>query len=135
MTSTWQTLRTAVSCCVLGLSLSQLCGCVIGNDSDPPVLAVDLYWDTDHYSDRTCKSAKVATMDFRLLDARQNVVEERQGVDCENGFEFTHADLGVYVLEVTGYDSDSSPTWSASCDLYLDRFDRLFRCDVDKTAP
>jgi hypothetical protein len=134
MTSTWRTFRTAVGCCVLGLSLSQLFGCVIGNDSDPPVLSVDLYWDTEHDSDRTCKTAKVETMDFRLLDARQNVVEERQGDECRNGFEFTHARLGDYVLEVTGYDADNNPVWSASCDLYLDRFDRLFRCDVDRTA-
>jgi hypothetical protein len=136
MTSTWRTLRTTVGCCVLGFSsLAPLAGCVVGNDSDPPVLSVDLYWDTERYSDRTCESSDVATMDYRLLDARQNVVNEQQGIGCRNGFDFTDAPLGDYVLEVTGYDADDNSAWSASCDLYLDRFDRLFRCDVDRTAP
>jgi hypothetical protein len=121
---------TAVMTAAVALS-----GCVLGNDSEPPVLAVDLFWASTRSPKGTCNSADVGNMDFRLLNSKEEVVKEESDRSCANGFEFTDAELGDYTLEVTGYDEDHNQAWNGQCDLRLDRFDRIYRCEVDKTSP
>lgn len=123
-------------------SLAASAGCVMGNDNDPPVLSVDLYWETERYSDRTCTKANVAAMGFRLLDAQGEVIaqnaseEQYQGASrCVNGIDFPDLDLGDYSLELTGYDADHNIAWRGTCDLSLDRFDRLYSCDIQQVEP
>ena len=128
MTSFSRNLRRCVRLLTVASALS---GCVLGNDSDPPILAVDLFWESDRHLDGTCKSADVGNMDFRLLDAQDEVVEEQSDRRCANGFEFTHAEPGDYTLEVTGYDAEHNQAWTGQCDLRLDRFDRIYKCQVE----
>ena len=107
-----------------------LSGCILGEDSDPPVLSVDLYWeDQSRNSDDTCESADVASMDWQLVDTEGNVVEEKEG-ECQDGFNFFGVDPGSYTLKVNGYDGDQTKQWEGSCRLTLDRFNRAYPCDV-----
>ncbi|MET0385197.1 MAG: hypothetical protein ABW321_04520 [Polyangiales bacterium] len=127
----------ATAACVLPLLTSfGLAGCVLGNDNDPPVLSVDLYWEGERHADSTCDSADVDSMDWQLTDIDGNVIvveeDTPKGHECSNGFEFPDVGPGDYVLKVTGYDSEQNAVWDASCDLYLDRFDRYYACSVDK---
>lgn len=141
MTRTQHTYRKTVSACALALlSVGSLSGCVLGNDSDPPVLSVDLYWESDRRSDSTCSSADVTRMDWQLTHGDGEVIVENEDTDkghaCNNGFDFPDVGPGDYVLKVTGYDSDDnpSPVWSGECELWLDRFDRYFQCDIPKAT-
>lgn len=114
---------------LLGASAA-LSGCILGEDSDPPVLSVDLYWeDQSRNSDDTCESADVASMDWQLVDADSKVVEEKEG-DCQDGFNFFGVEPGSYTLKVNGYDGDHNKQWEGSCRLTLDRFNRAYPCDV-----
>jgi len=109
-------------------------GCILGEDSDPPVLSVDLYWeDATRYSDDTCDSADVASMDWQLTDDAGEVVEEREG-ECEDGFNFLGVEPGNYTLKVNGYDADKNKQWEGTCRLLLDRFDRVYPCDVGRLS-
>jgi hypothetical protein len=128
-------------CAVLLVSLASAAGCVMGNDSDPPVLSADLYWETERYSDRKCATAKVAAIQFRLLDADGELIVESEPDDayqgaarCVNGIDFPDLSLGDYVLELTGYDADHNVAWRSQCDLSLDRFDRLYDCTIEKVT-
>jgi len=122
----------------LGLASLSLAACSIGDDSSPPVLSVELFWQTERQSPRTCEVAGVASMDFQLLDARgQEVVSEEdtsRGHACRDGFDFPDLPLGDYTLVVTGYDANQNAGWSGNCPLRLDRFDRLYDCNIYQTA-
>ena len=110
-------------------------GCILGEDSDPPILSVDFYWDADRRNSAdTCASAGVASMDWQLADPDGNVVDEQDG-ECSDGFNFLGVDPGRYTLKVNGYDDDHNKLWEGSCPLLLDRFDRAYRCDVGRVTP
>jgi hypothetical protein len=121
--------------------LAGLAGCVLGNDSDPPVLSVDLYWHLrgSHRGDSTCESSDVSSMTFQLTDVNSGdvVVENEdsdQGRECQDGFNFVDVGPGDYRLDVKGYDADQNQLWSGSCDLWLGRFDRTYSCDVGMSS-
>ena len=119
---------------LLGASAAGLSGCILGEDSDPPVLSVDLYWeDQSRNSDDTCESANVASMDWQLVDDAGELVEEKEG-ECQDDFNFFGVQPGSYTLKVNGYDADHNKQWEASCRLTLDRFDRAYPCDVGRAA-
>lgn len=119
---------------LVGATVAGLSGCILGEDSDPPVLSVDLYWeDQSRYSDDTCESADVASMDWQLLDSESNLVEEKTS-ECQDGFNFFGVHPGSYTLKVNGYDADHNKQWEGSCHLTLDRFDRAYPCDVGRIS-
>ncbi len=115
-------------------------GCIVGNDSGPPVLAVDLFWDenpkADRFSEGTCQSAGVTSMDWTLTNSatKKTVIASTSGgVDCQDGFNFEKLGAGDYTLTVTGYDAKDKPLWTSTCtNLTLDRFDANYACDVDQ---
>jgi hypothetical protein len=118
-------------------------GCVLGSDSDPPQLVVDFVWDrasaADRFAEGSCETADVISMDWQLLDHADHVVTQTKGErqDCVSGFQFDiNLDAGDYSLVVNGYDDQDQKLWSSTCDgLYIDRFDRYYRCDIDQSPP
>jgi hypothetical protein len=122
---------------------SSLAGCVLGNDSDPPVLSVDLLWDRSaqngRFSEGTCASANVVWMEWQLTEkngGRLVATNKDDSQDCRDGFDFVDVGPGKYNLTVMGYDDQNQQLWSSTCqDLVLERFDVLFQCKVDKSQP
>lgn len=117
-------------------------GCVLGDDTDGPVLAVDLRWDrspsAERFSEGNCDSARVVWMKWTLRDSDDDRIDESDddGVDCENGFDFFGLRPGEYALEVEGYDEDDTLVWQDTCErLRLDRFDKLYTCRVNQIVP
>jgi hypothetical protein len=120
----------------LGTALS---GCIAGNDSAPPVLAVQLLWDEapdKGFSAGTCDSAQVAHMSWQLKEGDQIVGQsDDPNVPCEDGFNFVDVGPGKYDLSIQGFDADLKPLWSSSCTgLVLERFDLLYSCKVLQPA-
>jgi hypothetical protein len=128
---------------LVSLALSSAAsGCVLGNDSDPPVLSTDLFWDrspqSGKFSNGTCESAGVVWMDWQLKDEDDRVVvtSEDGGQECEDGFDFVDVGPGNYKLTVMGYDDAEQQLWNGSCDgLVLERFDVLYPCRVERSDP
>ena len=128
---------------VLGLGLCGALlgasGCVLGRNSDSPVLSIDLLWDksaSSHFSEGTCDSANVSWMEWKLKDAPGHVVRanDADNTDCQPGMDFFDLDPGTYTLAVTGYDSQDAQIWASKCTkLALDRFDTLYECQIDQT--
>jgi hypothetical protein len=118
-------------------SVLALVGC-FGSDSNPPVLSVDLLWDTSpdaRFLEGDCYSANVASMSWQLNKAGQ-VVTQRDNVACESGFDFPDVGPGDYDLTIRGFDTDQQLVWSSDCTgLVLERFDLLYRCKVPQPAP
>jgi hypothetical protein len=116
-------------------------GCVVGNDSDPPELNVDLFWDRapqgDRFSGSTCAGAGVVWMDWKLTQGDEEIAtSDEGGVDCEDGFRYPDLTSGTYELSVVGYDKDEQALWNGVCEgLELERFDVLYQCQIDQTEP
>ena len=130
---------TGIVCALLCVSAS---GCVLGNDSDPPVLSVDLLWDRspqdNRFSEGDCKSAGVVWMNWQLKDEDDQVIasSDDEGQECKDGFDFLDVGPGKYSLTTMGFDDSDQMLWNSTCDnLVLDRFDVLFECKVDQSAP
>lgn len=123
---------------VIGIAFTAS-GCIMGGDSGEPVLAVDLYWDENPRADRfaggTCSTAGVTWMEWKLVDDSGDAVVESDpsGEPCQDGFNFENVGPGDYELELRGYDDQDAELWSTVCTaLSLDRFDRLYACDIDQ---
>ena len=137
MTSSTPKLSKAVRASALALVVG-LSGCVLGNDSNPPVLKVNLYWQLrggSRHGDSRCQDSGVETMQFTLTDTNSDEVvvqneDSDAGRQCQNGFDFVDVGPGDYRLDVKGFDADDNQLWSGSCDLSLGRFDRLYDCDI-----
>jgi len=117
-------------------------GCVLGNDSDPPVLSTDLLWDrspqSNKFAEGTCESAGVVWMDWQLLDKDDHVVttSDDKGQECKDGFDFVDVGPGEYKLTVMGYDDAEQQLWTSTCDhLVVERFDVLYQCEVERSDP
>jgi hypothetical protein len=117
-------------------------GCVLGSDSDPPILSVDFYWqrtpNRDDYRN-DCRSLNLATIDWKLLDNHGHTVTSQTGIGCEDGVQGVDFDISLaptdYRLLVTGYDDNDQALWNADCPgLTSDRFDRRYECDIDQSA-
>ena len=130
-------LAIAAACTLLG-SLSAG-GCVLGNDNDRPVLAVDPIWDltpTDRFSGGGCGAAGVVSMTWAIEDSRGRTIKEAEKLDECQPLDFLGLVPGRYRLQLRGYDRDDVERWSSTCtDLVLGRFDVLYRCEVDQVEP
>jgi hypothetical protein len=107
---------------------------MFGEESDTPVLSVELYWEYDPRSenDWSCRSVPVKAAEWRLLNSQGEVVKEfgRDEEICRDTLNFLDLDLGKYSLEVAGYNEAGDKAWEGSCKLELDRFDRVTSCTV-----
>jgi hypothetical protein len=136
----------ALGCTVL-LAAS---GCLLGNDSDPPVLSVALYWDSApearHFDEASCTQAGVEHFDWELRASDDSVITSRSDQPCRNGqsggdpgrgFDFVIGlDPDTYTVVVNGYDDAGAQRWHTECDgLHLGRFDTLYECYVDQVPP
>ncbi|HKU39211.1 MAG TPA: hypothetical protein VJR89_13715, partial [Polyangiales bacterium] len=92
-------------------------GCVLGGDSDRPVLAVDLYWDSDpsdHYRPDSCDDADVEYMSWEIKDKKGKSLAKSDPdlEDCQQ-LDFVGLSPGNYQLEVHGYDRDKQERWAS----------------------
>jgi hypothetical protein len=113
-------------------------GCVLGNDNDRPVLAVDPLWDLtpgDRFSGDTCRGAGVVYMTWEIQDDRGHTLKKSRDLeDCEP-LDFIGLVPGTYQLEIAGYDRDERKLWETTCSrLTLGRFDVLYPCEVDQLS-
>lgn len=134
---------TAMCLALCGMALS-VSGCVLGRNSDDPVLSIDLLWDesaTSRFSEGSCDSADVAWMEWTLKNKSGKTVRkhDEDDTDCQPGFDFFDLEPGTYSLTVQGYaeiDGKDVLTWESKCtQLSLDRFDTLYECRVEQEAP
>lgn len=136
MMTKWRALGVAS---LTWLFQSGLTGCVFGEESEPPVLAIDLYWAFDERSrhDYTCDTVPVAVGEWRLLDDEGEEIEvtTKDQMICDDRLLFSDLDPGDYVFEVNGYNEAGEKAWEATCPVWLDRFDRLFECDIPQIDP
>lgn len=116
--------------------------CVLGNDTDGPVLAVDLLWDlsaSERFAAGSCEDAGVLFVAWRLKDDEGEVLQESDEdetcAESGDGFNFYGLYSGDYVLEVEGSDDQDARRWEATCKFTLDRFDTLYRCKVPQEEP
>jgi hypothetical protein len=121
------------------MMLTGLPGCVFGEESDPPVLTIDLYWTYDQRTrhDYSCRSVPVAAAEWRLLDSKGEELSalSKDEMECDNRINFLDLDPGDYELEVGGYNEAGDKAWEATCPVWVDRFDRLFECTVNQIDP
>ena len=114
-------------------------GCLLGNNNDPPELAIDVYWELDRARFDTCAIARVATMTWQLTDLDGTLISENpdteQARECQPGFAFVDVGPGDYIFKVTGEGRDAARTWKGSCRVSLGRFDRVYECDVNLVVP
>lgn len=112
--------------------------CVLGNDNDRPVLAVDPLWDLtpgDRFSGDTCRGAGVVYMTWEIQDARGKRLKASEDLEDCKPLDFIGLVPGTYRLEIAGYDRDEEKQWETTCSgLKLGRFDVLYPCEVDSLS-
>jgi hypothetical protein len=113
-------------------------GCVLGNDNDRPVLAIDPLWDLtpgDRFSGDTCRGAGVVYMTWEIQDDRGHTLKKSRDLEPCKPLDFIGLVPGTYRLEIAGYDRDESKLWETTCSrLTLGRFDVLYPCEVDQLS-
>lgn len=111
-------------------------GCVLGNDNDRPVLAVDPLWDLSpgsRFVPGSCEDAGVIEMTWEIQDSKGRTLEQSDMLEKCQPLDFLDLKPGSYILVISGYDSDQVERWTATCkDLDLGRFDVLYKCDVEE---
>ena len=131
--------RVAVGAACLILASVTAGGCVLGNDNDRPVLAVDPQWDvspTDAFSGESCREAGVRFMTWAIQDSSGDTIRQSDGLEPCLPMDFFGLVPGRYRLRLSGYDRDEIERWSSTCTgLLLGRFDVLYNCDVDQIDP
>lgn len=133
----------------VGLALGAAClilvsvtagGCVLGNDNDRPVLAIDPLWDLtpgDRFSGDTCRGAGVVYMTWEIRDRRGKRITASEGGDLEDckPLDFIGLVPGTYRLQIAGYDRYEEKRWETTCPpMELGRFDVLYPCEVDQLS-
>jgi len=110
--------------------------CVLGHDSERPVLSVDPIWDaaeSDRFLPETCKGAGVAWMTWDLQDEHGKSISKVEDLEKCLPLDFIDLDRGSYQLVLEGYDADEQKRWANTCiGLELGRFDVLYGCAVDQ---
>jgi hypothetical protein len=123
----------------LTMLLAGLSGCVFGEESDPPLLTIDLFWSFDERTphDYTCASVPVDHTELHLRDEKGEEVSLDDSGDrgCEDRVRVSDLNLGEYELEVIGYNEAGDRAWEGLCPVWLDRFDRLFECTIHQIDP
>jgi hypothetical protein len=132
-----------------GLALGAAClilvsvtagGCVLGNDNDRPVLAIDPLWDLtpgDRFSGQTCQGADVVYMTWEIQDSRGKKIKASKDGELEDckPLDFIGLVPGTYRLQIAGYDRYEDKLWETTCPaMELGRFDVLYFCEVDQLA-
>lgn len=138
MKTRWHMLRVGPAVALLWLAMGSG-GCVFGEESEPPVLTVELYWEYDIRSnhDWGCGTVPVGAAEWHLRNADGEVLQELGPDDetCKNTLRFLDLDPGQYDLEVAGYNEDGDKAWEGTCSLATDRFDRLAECTIHQIEP
>jgi hypothetical protein len=128
--------RTALVTWSVLLSCAGAGSCVLGNDSDRPVLQVDPIWDAapgEGFLADTCQGAGVAAMTWEIQDAKGKELEKSEHPEECKPFDFVGLRPGTYQLVIEGYDKDMQKRWQETCpNLKLGRFDVLYPCEVDQ---
>jgi hypothetical protein len=110
--------------------------CVLGHDSERPVLSVDPLWDaaeSDRFLPETCKGAGVAWMTWEIQDEQGKGLEKSEDLEECKPLDFFGLQRGTYQLVLEGYDKDERKRWANTCtNLELGRFDVLYGCGVDQ---
>jgi hypothetical protein len=113
-------------------------GCVLGNDNDRPVLAVDPLWDLtpgDRFSGDTCRGAGVVYMTWEIQDDHGDSLKKSRDLEACKPLDFIGLVPGTYRLAIAGYDRDERKLWETTCSrLTLGRFDVLYPCEVDQLS-
>jgi hypothetical protein len=129
--------RAFSAACLILLSVTAG-GCVLGNDNDRPVLAVDPLWDLtpgDRFSGDTCRGAGVVYMTWEIQDARGRKLKASEDLEDCKPLDFIGLVPGTYRLEIAGYDRGEEKLWETTCSgLELGRFDVLYPCEVDSLS-
>jgi len=132
-------MRAALGAACLILVSVTASSCVLGNDNDRPVLAVDPLWDvspTDAFSGEGCGAAGVRFMTWAIQDSRGRTIKEADGLEDCKPLDFLGLTPGEYQLVLSGYDREEVERWSTTCtELVLGRFDVLYECPVDLVEP
>jgi hypothetical protein len=111
-------------------------GCLTVADDEGPILSIELYWDqkteTTGFSGGTCRSAGVASMEWKLIrtdvgggtgrdagmtpDGGMMAEEDNVVADgnqkCTDALDVLEPERGEYKLEVIGYDEAGEALWS-----------------------
>jgi hypothetical protein len=110
-------------------------GCVLGNDNDRPVLAVDPLWDVapgEPFLGKDCDGADVSFMTWKIEDSGGRTLKSSTGFEGCQPFDFVGLTPGTYTLVISGYDTRQNKQWDATCPgLKLGRFDTLYPCEVE----
>jgi hypothetical protein len=113
-------------------------GCVLGNDNDRPVLAVDPLWDVTpggHFSGDTCRGAGVVFMTWEIQDEDGHSLKKSRDLEPCKPLDFIGLTPGTYKLVIEGYDHAEQKLWETTCPgLALGRFDVLYPCEVDQLS-
>jgi hypothetical protein len=113
-------------------------GCVLGNDNDRPVLAVDPLWDVtpgDRFSGDSCRGAGVTFMTWEIQDDDGHTLKKSRDLEDCRPLDFIGLVPGTYRLVIAGYDHDEVKLWETTCSgLALGRFDVLYPCEVDQLS-
>jgi hypothetical protein len=112
--------------------------CVLGNDNDRPVLAVDPLWDVtpgDRFSGDSCDGAGVQFMTWEIQDDDGKSLKKSRDLEDCKPLDFIGLVPGTYQLVIAGYDNRENKLWEATCSgLELGRFDVLYPCEVDELS-
>jgi hypothetical protein len=113
-------------------------GCVLGNDNDRPVLAVDPLWDVAPgklFSGDTCRDAGVRFMTWEIQDADGHTLKATRKLEDCQPLDFIGLVPGTYRLKLEGYDRNETKLWETTCPPFeLGRFDVLYPCEVDQLS-
>jgi hypothetical protein len=113
-------------------------GCVLGNDNDRPVLAVDPLWDVtpgDPFSGDECRIAGVRFMTWEIQDDDGHTLKKSPKIEDCKPLDFIGLFPGTYRLVIAGYDRNVEKLWETTCSgLTLGRFDVLYPCEVDQLS-
>ncbi len=132
----WNHARRALGAACLILVSATAGGCVLGNDNDRPVLAIDPLWDVtpgDRFSGDTCRGAEVVYMTWEIRDSRGKTLKASEDLEDCKPLDFIGLVPGTYRLAIAGYDREEEKLWETTCPpMHLGRFDVLYPCEVDQ---
>ena len=133
------TIRTWALGALCGILMSTAAGgCVLGHDTERPVLAVDPLWDVTpggRFLGDTCKSAGVGFMTWEIQDSKGRTLEKSDDLEPCMPLSFVGLTPGTYRVVLTGYTLDEEKRWEGTCSkLELGRFDTYYQCPVHQQA-
>jgi hypothetical protein len=113
-------------------------GCVLGNDNDRPVLAIDPLWDVAPgklFAGDSCDGAGVVFMTWEIKDDDGHSLKKSRMLEHCQPLDFIGLVPGTYRLELAGFDRDEQKRWETTCPPFeLGRFDVLYPCEVDQLS-